>query len=454
MELEKIFVEYVVDTKFEDIPQQPINIIKDVILNAFGAIISGATVQGCPEAVKQCKEWGGKKEATILVHGGQVPAHNAAFANSFMARAVGVDEAMVPGLHTGGSSVPTALAVAELVGGCSGKEFLTALTVGTEISARLNSSTNYNGFDPTGVCAIFASTAIAGRILGLSAEQMWNALGHAFNRSGGSFQGTIDGSIAARVLQASASQGGIISAQLAKRGITGPRNFLEGVYGYFHLYAGDKYDPEAIAGELGKRFELGKTFMKKYPSCGTTNPSIDGIFDLMEEKGITPEELAEIKVTVTPSTYNLTGKPFEYGDNPRINAMYSIQYCVANALLRKSCKLRHFDESLVREPEIMEIINKIHVTPDPALDKRNPLATDIEVRMRDGAVYYKSVDFARGMPERPLIKEELMDKFQDCVSFGGKSLPKGNLKRIISLVDGLEKVKDVRRLIPLLIGKG
>jgi 2-methylcitrate dehydratase PrpD len=453
MELEKKLVEYVVNTKYEDIPQEPINIMKDVVLNAFGAIISGATVQGCPEAVKQCKEWGGKKEATILVHGGQVPAHNAAFANSFMARAVGVDEAMVPGLHTGGSSVPTGLAVVELVSGCSGKEFLTALTVGTEISARLNSSTDYNGFDPTGVCAIFASTAIAGRILGLSAEQMWNALGHALNRSGGSFQGTIDGSIAARVLQASASQGGIISAQLAKRGITGPRNFLEGVYGYFHLYAGDKYDPEAVVGELGKRFELGKTFMKKYPSCGTTNPSIDAIFDLMEEKEITPEELEEIKVRVTPSTYNLTGKPFNYGDNPRISAMYSIQYCVANALLRKSCKLHHFDESLVREPEIMEIINKIHVTPDPALDPRGQLATEMEVRMKNGAIYHESVDFARGMPERPLIKEELMDKFQDCVSFGGKPLPKGNIKRIISLVDGLEKARDVRSLIPLLISK-
>lgn len=454
MQLEKKIVEYVVGTKFEDIPAKVVSLEKDIVLNGLGAILAGATAPGCPEAVKQCKEWGGKREATILIHGGQVPAHSAAFANSFMARAVGVDEAMLPGLHMGGSSIPTGLAMAELVGGCSGKEFLTALVIGTEIASRINFSTVYNGSDPTGVCAIFGSTAIAGRILGLNSEQTWNALGHAFNRSGGSFQGTIDGSIAARVLQASASQGGIISAQLAKRGITGPRNFLEGVYGYFHLYAGDKYDPEAIAGELGKRFELGKTFVKKYPSCGTTNPSIDGIFDLMEEKGITPEELAEIKVTVTPFTYNLTGKPFEYGDNPRINAMYSIQYCVANALLRKSCKLRHFDESLVREPEIMEIINKIHVTPDPALDKRNPMATDVEVRMRDGAVYYKSIDFARGMPERPLIKEELMDKFQDCVTFGGRPLPKGNIKRIISLVDGMETARDVRSLIPLLISKG
>ena len=454
MQVERKFVQYVVETKFEDIPQEVASIMKDVTLNALGAIISGATVQGCPEAVKQCKDWGGKREATILIHGGKVPAYNAAFANSFMARAVGVDEVITPGIHIGGSSVPTALAVSELVGGCTGKEFLTALIVGTEIAARINFSTVYNGFDPTGVCTIFATTAIAGRILGLSSEQLWNAMGHAFNRAGGSFQGTIDGSIAARVLQASASQGGIISAQLAKREISGPRNFLEGVYGYFHLYCGDKYNLEMVAGELGERFELSKTFLKKYPSCATTNPSIDVIFELMAEKEITPAELDEIKIRVTPSTYNLTGKPFEYGDNPRISAMYSIQYCVANALFRESCKLRHFDEPLVREPKLMEIISKIHVIPDPALDERNPLATDVEVRMKDGSVYLKSLDLPRGAPENPLEKEELMDKFQDCVSYGGKPLPKGNTKKIISLIDGLESVKDVRRLIPLLMSKG
>lgn len=449
-ELEKKLVEYAVNTRFEEIPPRTVILVKDIVLNCLGAIIAGAAVPGCPEVVQQCKEWGGKEEATILFYGGQVPAYNAAFANSFMARAVGVDEAMLPGLHMGGSSIPTALAVAELVGGCSGKEFLTAVIVGSEIASRINFSTVYNGFDPTGVCAIFASAAIAGRILGLDVDQMWNALGHAFNRSGGSFQGTIDGSIAARVLQASASQGGIVSAQLAKKGITGPRNFLEGTYGYFHLYAGDKYDPEAVVGELGKRFELDKTFMKKYPSCGTTQSSIDAIFELMEEKGATHEALDEIKVRVTPFTYNLTGKPFEYGDNPRISAMYSIQYCVANALLRKSCKLRHFDESFVKEPKVMEIISRIHAVADPTLDKRNPRITEMEVRMKDGAVYRKSVASPRGTSENPLTKEELMEKFEDCVSYGGKAFPEEKVKRIISFVGGLVEEKNVCDLIPLL----
>lgn len=173
----------------------------------------------------------------------------------------------------------------------------------------------------------------------------------------------------------------------------------------------------------------------------------------MEEKGVTPEELAEVKVTVTPYVHNLTGKPFEYGDNPRISAIYSAQYCVANALLRKSCKLHHFDEDLVREPKIMELIEKVHTFSDPALDKRNQLATDIEVRMGDGAIYHRSVDFPPGASEKPLTKEELLGEFYDCVSYGGKPLPQENVERIISLVGRLEEVDDVRTLIPLLINQ-
>jgi 2-methylcitrate dehydratase PrpD len=451
METERKLVEYVVSARYEDIPQRAIDLMKAIILNALGAIIAGSDLEGCPQVAALCKEWGGKEDATILIHGGRVSASNAAFANSFMARAIGVDEAMLPGIHIGGSSVPTALAVAELVGGCSGKEFLTALIVGTEIAARINSSSVYGKFDPTGVCVPFASAAIAGRILGLDPRAMWNALGHALNSSCGSWQGTVDGSVAARVLQGQASRGGIVNAQLAQKGVTGPVNFLEGFYGYFNLYAQGKYSPEALAGELGRRFDFYKTFLKKYPSCGTTNSSIEAICSLMEETDVTREEVSDIKVKVTPFTLNFTGRPFEYGDNPRISAMYSIRYCVANALLRKSCKLRHFDESFVRERELLELIEKVHPVVDPALDTLTDIGSVMEVTMKDGSSHRKVVEFPRGTFENPMTEEEIMEKFLDCVSYGGQWLRKESVEKIIAMVFGMEDMDDVRTLVSLLV---
>lgn len=456
MELEKTLAQYISETKFDDLPKEPVDVIKNVVLTIIGTTIAGATEEGCKALVNQVKEWGGKKEATILIHGGKVPAHNAALVNSTMARALDICDAMIPGMHIGSSSVPTALATAELAGGCSGKEFLTALTLGTEVAARINSISNYDGFDPTGVCTIFATAAIAGRILHLNSIQMLNALALAFNKAGGSFQSNIDGSLAVRVIQGFVSKGGIICAQLAQRGITGPKNFLEGIYGYFHLYAKDKYNKEAILAELGDRFEMTKTLFKSYPSCGGTIASTDAILSLVKEKGLTPEDVAHIDIKVTPYIYKLVGHSFEVGDNPRVNAQFNIQYCVANAILRKGSKLHHFEDSFVTEPKIMDLTKKIHVTSDPELDSGRPdllCKVDMKVTNTKGSVHHKTVDIPSGFPGNPLTREEHRERFQDYDNYGGKPLPKKNLNKLVSIIDRLEGVKDVRSLIPLLLAK-
>jgi 2-methylcitrate dehydratase PrpD len=452
MELEKRLAEYASEVKFEDLPEEPVGVAKNVTLTVLGTTVAGATAEGCETLVNQAKEWGGREEATILIYGGKVPAHNAALVNSVMARALDFCDGMIPGMHVGSSSVPTALATAELIGGCSGKDFLTALVVGSEVAARLNlSESAYDGFDPTGVCSIFAAAAIAGRIMHLSPKQMLDALALAFNRSGGSFQSNVDGSLAVRLIQGFVSQAGIICAQLAQKGFNGPKNFLGGVYGYFHLYAKDRYDAQAVVGELGERFEMTKVLFKKYPSCGGTLSSTDAILEIMREKELIPENVVQIDIKVVPYIYRLVGHPFKIGENPKVDAQFSIQYCVANALLRRSAKLKHFDEPYIMDPKIMGLIKKIHITPDPLLEERGHTALEMRVMTRDGSIYHKSVDIARGFPKNPLTKEEHNERFQDCMNYSGKPLPPENIKKIVSLVNSLEEVKDVRSLIPLLL---
>ena len=451
MKIEKKLVEYIMETPFEMLPKEVIDIAKKVVLTVLGTTIGGAREEGCETLLSQVKEWGGKEEATILIHGGLVPAHNAVLVNSAMARALDFCDSMLMGIHFGSSTIPTALAVAELKGGCSGREFLTALVVGTEVAVRMHFSSIYDGFDPTGVCAIFATTAIAGRILGLKSGQMLNALALAFNRAGGSMQSNIDGSLAVRLNQGFASQGGIICAQLAQRGITGPKNFLSGIYGYFHLYAKDRYEPKAVIGELGERFEFAKTIFKKYPSCGGTLVSTDAILDLIADQDLTPEDITQITVKVTPPIYKLVGHPFKIGDNPRVNAQFSIQYCVANALLRGSSRLKHFEENYVREPKIMELIDNIFVISDPDLEKRTRLAIEMEIRTKQGVAYHKVVDYFKGTPENPLTNEEHLERFYDCVRYGDESLSQENVEKILDLVSQLEELPDVCHLIPLLL---
>ena len=450
---EEKLVNYILNTEFEDLPTGIVDFVKNLILTNLGTTIAGAMVEGCEVLANHIKEWGGKEEATILIHGGKVPAHNAAFINAYMDRALDFDDGIRPGMHVGASVIPAALAASELTGGCDGKKFLTAVTVGAEIADRINLVSDYDGFDPTGICSIFASVGAASKILGLDKKQTWNALAIAFNKSGGSFQSNVEGALTIRLIQGSASQGGIISAELAEKGFTGPQNFLEGVYGYYHLYANDRYDPQTVAGELGERFELTQTIFKKYPSCVDTFASTHVMLELVNETGITPDDIVTIDIQVTPYVFKLVGHPFEIGDNPRVNAQFNIPYCVSNVLLRKKPKLEHFDEQFVRDPKILDIAEKVTVVPDPALDERGETALEMQVSTKDGAVHKKSIDFPPGLPENPLTKEEHMERFQNCISFSGDLLPQENIEKMVSFVNNIEVVEDIRRLIPLLLTK-
>jgi 2-methylcitrate dehydratase PrpD len=453
LELEKDFVNFIMDGRFEDLPKESVNIAKNVILNGVGAAIAGAKADGCEAVIKQAKDWGGKEEASILIHGGKVPAYNAAFVNSTMVRALDMEDAVQPGMHVSASAFPTALAAAEVAGGCSGKEFLTALVLGLDMSIRINFASVYNGFDPSGVCGTFAAIAAAGRILHLNSAQMWDALALGFNRPVQTFQSIVDGTLAVRVGQGAISQGAMMCVQLAQRGINGPKNFLEGVFGYFYLYANGRYDRHAITEGLGKRFELDKIMFKRYPSCGGTISSTDCILLLMGENNLTPENVAEINVRVTPYVFDENGGQFKIRDNPRVDAQFSIQYCVANALLRRVPRLQNFDESYVRDPKIMELIGKIHVAPDPALEGEKwgaSMRSDMDVTTTDGVTYHKSVPIPSGFPGNPLTSEQIMERFQQAVSYGSKPLPKKNIDRLLSFIGQLEQAEDVRALIPLM----
>jgi 2-methylcitrate dehydratase PrpD len=451
--IEGKLVDYILDTKYDDLPSEIVDVGKNLILTIFGTTIAGAMTEGCKALINQIKDWGGKEEATILLHGGKVPAYNAVLINSYMARALDFDDGIRPGMHVGASAVPAALAASELAGGCRGEEFLTAVAVGAEVADRINLVSDYDGFDPTGICSIFGAATVCSRILGLDRDETWNALAMAFNRSGGSFQSNIEGTLSVRLIQGFVSQGGVICAQLAKRGFTGPKNFLEGVYGYFHLYAKDRYNPEAVVDELGKRFEFQKTIFKKYPSCVDTYASTEATLDLVREINLAADDINRIDIKVTPYVYKLTGSEFKIRDNPRVDAQFNIRYCVANVLLRKNSKLEHFEAPLVRDPKIMEITKKIHVMPDPALNKRGETALEMQVLTKDGKTHKKSLDFPSGLPENPLTQEENMERFRSCISFSGGLLAQENIERLVSSVSELEGTKDVRSLIPLLLIK-
>jgi len=452
MKAEEKIVDFVCDTRFKDLPQAVLRTIKNQLLAVTGTTLAGATEDGCEQAVRFFRELGGKEEATILVHGGKIPAHDAAFVNGTMARALDFCDAIAPGPHIGAALVPASLALAELVGGLSGQDFLAALVIGDEVAARMNlSEAAYNGFDPTGICVIFGVASAASKILRLSKQETWNALGLSFNRCAGSFQSNIDGTLSVRFIEGWVSQGAVLCARLASKGITGPKNFIEGVYGYLHLYGKNLFKGEDLVADLGQRYALQNIVFKKYPSCGLTQGPTDVILQLMTEERISEENVDHILFIVPPYTHKLVGHEFKIGNNPKVDSQFSIQYCVANALVRGSSRLEHFEESKVRDERVLDLTRKIEVVPDEAMEARGHTPFDLRVWTREGRELFRQMDIAPGFPGNPLSEEDHERRFKDCLDFAKKPVSRERAAEIVSLIRNLEMVDDVRKFIRLFL---
>jgi 2-methylcitrate dehydratase PrpD len=452
MKSEQAFASFVQETKFSDLSPSAVEVAKKQILTVFGAAVAGSSSAGCETIADLVRETGGAKQATILIHGGKVPAAQAAFANGVMARALDICDHIQPGLHTGSAPIPAALAAAELAGGCTGKDLLAAVAAGTALSLRLNkfmTDHEYDGLDPTCVCSVFSAAAAASKLLHLTGEQTLHALALAFNRSGGgNLQNHIDGSLAVRVTEGWCAQSGVECANLARLGITGPHNFLEGVYGFLHLYAKDRIRPEQLTADLGRTYHLDTLSFKKYPSCGQTQGSTGLLLKIMDEQNLTADDIDQIDVKANPMTYHLVGHPFKIGKSPRVDAQFSLQYCLSNAMHRRKITLDQFELPAMSEPRVKAFaINRVRIHNVLDIEADGHYTTELTVTAKDGSVYTGRSEFPPGTPKNPMTEEDFKDRFFDCIEYGSKAFLQERARDNYEMLMKLESVSDLKTVI-------
>lgn len=458
-------VDNILDTRYETFSVEVVDNAKKRVIDVIGCLIGGANAPGCSMVVDLVKEWGGKEEATILVHGGKVPAHNAAMLNSIMARSYDyevccahVEDAVFP-CHITGTTVPTAIALAEQRS-LSGKELITALILGDDIASRVVAASDFSfdlGWDITGTINMFGATAIAGRLLGLKRSQLLNAFGIVINEMAGSFQGIWDAVHCFKLYQGLSARAGIFSAELASKGFTGVKDPLLGKYGYFSLYC-PIYHPDILTKGLGKKF-YAEAIFKPYPACRCDHSAIDATLKLVHEQDIDAEDIEQVTVSVSPTFLNMfVGQPFEVGDVPQISAAFNLRYHVADVLVRKSMKLEHFTEEFVRDPKVVNLAKEIELVAEArqevlgvAVDFEKTQRATVKVKMKDGRDLFASVDVPMGDPiHSPLMKEEIREKFRTNVAFS-KTVAKENAEKALNMLDRLEEIGDMAGIIRLLV---
>jgi 2-methylcitrate dehydratase PrpD len=447
-----VLADHIVGVTYDACPPDAVQATKLSILDTLGTAIAGHSAAGCAAVVKVVREWGGRPEATVWFDGSRVIAPHAALANAVMARALDFDDALTKGVHLSSALLPTTLALAEARGGLNGRELLATFTVATDIVARINAATlDYHGFDPTLTCGIFGVTAAAARIRGLTPAETIDALGIALNEATGTFQSNIDGALAVRLNQGLAACEGIKAAVFAAAGISGPCNVFEGLYGYAHLYSNGRFDVDRVTASLGKRFDGIETFYKRWPSCGATLAGTDAALALVNEDGVCGDKVRQGEVTVGRYHYNLCGsRPFTIGANPAVDAQFSYQYTIANALLRGRPTLEHFfKRSFITDAAVTALAGRLRVIPDDEFDDAHGvLATRVKVTLQSGRELERFVQFPRGHFRNPARPDELIEKFHSNVAFARqRGAEIQNADRMVDTVMALENMADVTELV-------
>ena len=355
-----------------------------------------------------------------------------------------VDRASV--IHPAAVVVPAALATAERVG-ASGRDFLAAVTLGYEVAIRVGESvgkTHYFHWHNTATCGVFGAAAAAGWLLGLDQTRLTWALGSAGTQAGGLWEFIADGAMSKHLHTGRAAANGVLAAELAALGFTGARRILEGRQGFFAATAPDG-NPAAVTAGLGDGWKLPGVSIKPYPSCRHTHSSVDAALRLRAEHRLRADDVERVEIGAYHSVLDLTDNP---APGHLYAAKFSVQYCVARALLDGALRLGDFTDERIAEPAAHDLMARIAVRLDPDLDARYPREFPAEVRLflRDGRVVGTAVASPKGDPEAPLTPEELSAKFRDMLP----GTPyEARTDALLDAVIGLDGRPDVRGLLAL-----
>jgi 2-methylcitrate dehydratase PrpD len=444
--------QHVAQTQFEDLTSAAVSSARRSTLDTLAAMLAGSSAPGIETVVNLASGWGGAAEATLMAFGRKLPAPAAAWCNGTMARALEIDDCVdfLP-VHPSASAIPALLALAELRGNLSGREFITALTVGQDLIIRMGLAVRQNAMQSgrNNLFKIFGPTAAVARALRLEPDRVRHALGISFSHAVGDAQCALDGALTLRLQQGIIAQGALISGLLAENGFTGARDFLLGRWGYLEVW---EPEPrlEYLTESLGREFYGERITIKPFSSCRATHPSIDLVLSLTGKHKLNPESIRQITVRTSPEIHNLVATPHEVKIRPDSvpTAQFSIQYTVAAALLRGDMFLAELEPTLFSEEKFVDLADRVKVEPDPALRTDVVLGrTLVEMVSEDGAVVSGDIEHPLGSPQRPLSYDDCAAKLRKCAEYAVQSPSTDKLDRLIDRVRHLEVLDDVSVLM-------
>ena len=444
------FVDYTMGLDYEAIPPEVVDRTKQLFLDFLGVALggrvfaepSGAILKGVRDLLN-----GQQGPCTAVGETTRFPSHFAALLNGAFAHGMDFDDTHRTAImHPGAPVFATTMAAAE-EHRSTGQEFLTssiaAYDIACKVGRALGTGVHRQGLHPTATTGIFAATAGAARLMGLSREQTLNALGLNVSQAAGSQQFIEAGGWNKPLHVGLAAHNAIYALAMARNGFQGAVRPLDGRFGYFFSYSADAWDPAEISG-LGTDFEVIRTAMKPYPCCRYNHGLIDAVTGLVREHQIAPGDIASMDLYIHPVGHQLVGEPPESKRVPDtvVEGQFSAYFAAAVAAVDGGYSWQSYGK--LQDPTVRGLMQATtaHASPD-----MKGMASRVDIATKDGRTFTEDVALPKGEPENPMTWEEITGKF---TSLAEESLGRSGARRVLEAVGELEQLTDFSRFTELL----
>jgi 2-methylcitrate dehydratase PrpD len=417
---------FAADVRYDSLPAAVQASIRERMLDTLGIALAASKLDTSEMARSVGNAWGGPAEATVVAFGDRMPASGAAFVNGVLAHSLDFDDTHLPSvLHPSASIVPAALAAGEAAG-ASSHETIAAAAAGYEVCIRTgmaaydrklgNSIFFERGWHATSICGTLAAAVVAARLFGLGADGIGHALGIAASMGSGIIEANRAGGSVKRIHCGWAAHAGLVAAQCARAGLTGPPSALEGRFGFYQAFCGGTFDEKELVEGLGESWCVPGIFYKPYPANHFTHAGIDAALRLRGR--VRAEDVAEIELGVAGPTVRTIGEPREQKIRPQsgYHAQFSGPFTVAAAFLGGGglgLDLSDFTDANTQDSRYLDLAAKVRVYAEPECDRifPNQFPAVLRVKTKGGEQLVEKVLANRGGPGNPLSVEELKIKF-------------------------------------------
>lgn len=444
--LAQALARYAAAMRYEDLPEDIVRIAKRSILDTLGCAFGGYAAQPSRIAVKLASDVSAKKGATVLCDDFKTSPDLAVFANGVMIRYLDFNDAFVSLTHGAGhpsDTIAALLSAAEMTER-SGRDLVMATVLAYEVFCKIADVYDYlgNGIDHSTITGI-AAVVGAGRLMGLSPEQMVQAIGITVGGNTATRQGRADTLSNWKAFAAAdACRKAIFSVRLAHNGMTGPSNVFEGRYGFFEVMS----RTPVMVPQLGEPYGIRRAFTKRFP-LGQFSQTVAEAAVEARPFFKSPDEIREVNIRVSHSAITIMADgPDKWRPQTHETADHSIPYAAGLVLMYGKIEPEYYEDPYLHDQRLLDLVSRVKCIPSEEADKseREFNLCELEIILKSGERKTVRVEYHRGHFKNPMTDAEMEEKFRLMAQ---KYLSVDRVDNLLRLLWGIDSEPQVSTII-------